>query len=215
MNRSVSSRAASARLALVAVIAVTLRVPPARARAETLATRSPSRRLERPLSVSGAANFPIFNLGLDVSYQLTDRFAIGGQLTSTFLVHNDLSARARLFLFARAKLGVYVGANLHGINSPILLSTPAAAGTWSWVWSSGPRGAGSWGSVLAGGYLWAEDAEGRGPDESNWMLWPAVNLRIGRAHTPLQGERRCKSTGTCWKHDPPHGRHPRRVACWA
>ena len=182
MNRSVSSRAASARLAVMAVMAVTWASSRA-TRAETLATPSPSRRLESPLSVLGAANYPFINLGLDVSYQLTDRFAIGGQLTSTFLVHNDLSARTRLFLFARPSWGVYVGANLHGIHSPVLLSTPAAAGTLElgvefrteerWIVGFG----------AGGGYLWAESAEGRGPDESNWMLWPVVNLRIGRART--------------------------------
>jgi hypothetical protein len=181
MNRSVSSRAACARLALVAVMAGTWASCRA-ARAETPAIPSPSNRLANPLSVSGAANFPIFNLGLDVSYQLAKRFAIGGQLTSTFLVHNDLSARARFFVLAGPSWGVYVGANLHGINSPILLSTPAAAGTLELgveFWTEG-----RWivGFGAGGGYLWAEDAEGRGPDESNWMLWPAVNLRIGRAH---------------------------------
>ena len=173
-------------MALVAVMAMTWASSRA-ARAETAETSdtpSISRRVANPLSVSGVANFPLFNLGLDVSYQLTDRFEIGGQLTSTFLVHNDLSARARFFVFARPGWGVYLGANLHGINSPILLSTPAAAGTLElgvevrterrWIVGFG----------AGGGYLWAEEAEGRGPDESNWMLWPAVNLRIGRAHPP-------------------------------
>jgi hypothetical protein len=185
MNRRALSKAASARVALVVVMAVTWASPRA-ARAETTetsATSSLSRRVANPLSVSGVANFPIFNLGVDVSYQVTDRFEIGGQLTSTFLVHNDLSARARFFVLARPSWGVYVGANLHGINSPILLSTPAAAGTLELGVEVRTEGRWIVGFGAGGGYLWAEDAEGRGPDESNWMLWPAVNLRIGRAHT--------------------------------
>jgi hypothetical protein len=118
---------------------------------------------------------------VDVSYQLADRFAIGGQLTSTFLVHNEIAARARLFVVARPTWGIYLGVNGHGINSPILLSTPAWAGTLELGFEARTEGRWVVGFGAGGGYLWAEEAEGRGPDESNWMLWPTVNLRIGRA----------------------------------
>ena len=131
MNRDFSYSFASVRVALVAVMALawgSSRAAHAET-AETAATPSLSKRVASPLSVSGVANFPIVNLGLDVSYQVSDRFELGGQLTSTFLVHNDLSARARFFLLARPSWGIYLGANLHGIASPILLSTPAAACT--------------------------------------------------------------------------------------
>src|SRR5437868_3286051 len=85
----------------------------------TLSEHAPSTREEHPWTVSAAVSF--FALGVDASYQLSDRWALGAQAATALVLHNDLSLRARYFPLARPTWGLYVGAGLHFLPySPVV-----------------------------------------------------------------------------------------------
>lgn len=182
LSSSTTAKASAALIALVTVVSTAAQAaeePTALSTAVENVTPITSARLESPLSVSGALNFPLVNLGIDVSYHLTDRFAVGGQLT-TMLAATELTARTRFFFLARPRWGLYLGANALLLHSPLLFSFPAIGATGEVGVESRP---GSWvlGFGAGAGAVWAETAEGAGPDE-HWHPYPVVNLRIGRAY---------------------------------
>jgi hypothetical protein len=76
------------------------------------------------LTISGTAGL-LGGVGLDVSYQLSDRLALAGQASSLFLVHNDVSAQVRFFPVASERAGLYLAGGVHGILSPVLFLGPA------------------------------------------------------------------------------------------
>jgi hypothetical protein len=142
-----------------------------------------SERLAHPFSVSGAFNLPMLNVGIDLSYQVLDRLAVGVQATTFLLAHTDLSVRTRVFLIARPRWGIYLGANGHYIHSPLILSDPtwAATGELGWEYRTPGR------TVIAvgagAGRFWARDTEGSNDCRTcPWQsFWPLLNLRVGRA----------------------------------
>lgn len=141
---------------------------------------APSTRTTRPLTISGAANAILPSIGIDVSRQLTDRLAVGAQWT-TLIVHNDVSLRTRLFILALRRAGLYLGANLHGWHSPLILSTVTIAGTielgYEWRLDSGF----TVGVGVGAGPLWVpKGSEGAG-GAGRWEPLPLLDLRIGKS----------------------------------
>jgi hypothetical protein len=142
---------------------------------------SASTRQSRPLTVAGAANAMLPSLGVDVSYQLNDRIAVGAQLTMLLIVHNDLSARGRLFLVAGERYGLYVGANLHGWYSPLILDVPTIAATAELGYELRTDAGFTLGVGAGGGLLWVPGHAGVGGRKPRWDPLPMLNLRIGRS----------------------------------
>ena len=137
-----------------------------------LAASDGSTREQRPLTVSFAATLAMPSAGVDVSYQLADRFAVGLQLT-TLVVHYDASLRTRFFVVAGARSGLYLGANAHWWYSPLILTRP----TWAWTGELGYELRDAQGFTFAIGI-----GAGRIADPSDgWQVLPLCNLRIGRS----------------------------------
>ncbi len=131
-----------------------------------------STREQRPFTLSFAATLVMPSAGLDVSYQLSDRVAVGLQLT-TLVVHYDASVRTRFFLIAGERSGLYAGANAHGWYSPLILSQPTVAATGE----VGYELRDSEGFTLAVG----AGAGGVRDPSTGWQLIPLLNFRIGRS----------------------------------
>jgi hypothetical protein len=118
--------------------------------------------------------------GLDVSYQLGSRFAVGAQLT-TLVVHYDLSLRSRLFLVAGRRSGLYAGLNLHGWYSPLILSRPTRAATLELGYELRDDSGFTLGVGVGGGVIrLPEGSEGAGTTP-RWSPLPLLNVRVGRS----------------------------------
>ena len=142
---------------------------------------SVSTRTRRPSTVSGAANAAFPSLGIDVSQQLGDRFAVGVQFTTLIFAHNDLSARARWFVVAERRAGLYLGTNLHLWYSPLIINGLAPAGTLEAGYEWRADGGFTLGLGLGGGLIWIPPG-GRGLGaQARWSGLPLVNLRIGES----------------------------------
>ena len=87
-------------------------------------------RESMPWTFSGAANGVLPSVGVDLSRQFGDRFALGVQVTQLLTAHVDVSLRLRLFLIAGETSGIYLGANGHLWYSPLILDrvSPVATG---------------------------------------------------------------------------------------
>ena len=140
--------------------------------AVALAASGESTREQRPLTVSFAATLVMPSAGVDVSYQLADRLAVGLQLT-TLVVHYDASLRTRFFVLAGPRSGLYLGANAHWWYSPLILSKPTWAGTGELGYEVRDAQGFTLGIGIGAGYI-ADPADG-------WQLLPLCNLRIGRS----------------------------------
>jgi hypothetical protein len=146
----------------------------------TVSARAPSTRERLPLTVSAAAS--IFALGIDASYQLSDRVAVGAQVASA-AVHNDVSLRSRYFLVARPAWGLYVGAAAHFMPySPLFFRSVAAGGTFEVGYELRTSGGFTLG---VGAGLGAYHGDCACASESSDVRWvaplPAANLRIGKS----------------------------------
>jgi hypothetical protein len=131
-----------------------------------------------PLTLSGAANAVLPSIGVDLSYQLADRLGAGAQLTSLLWAHLDLSLRTRIMVVAEPTWGLYLGANLHGWYSPLIIKgvSPLATGEVGYEYR-GETGT-TVGIGAGAGAIYIFEGEGR-----RNRIEPVViaNLRIGRS----------------------------------
>ena len=84
-----------------------------------------SARVARPLTVSGMVGLP-GGVGVDVSYQYSDRLALSGQ-ASTWIAMTDVGAQARYFFVAHERGGFFVAGGLHALVAPVLFPFAAPA----------------------------------------------------------------------------------------
>jgi hypothetical protein len=140
-----------------------------------------STRQARPLTLSVAANAVLPSLGVDVSYQLHDRVAIGAQLTQLLIAHLDVSARARLFLLAGERSGLYLGANLHVWYSPLILDVLTGATTAELGYELRAPTGFTFAVGAGGGVLYVPGHAGVSGRKPRWDPLPMLNLRLGRS----------------------------------
>jgi hypothetical protein len=133
-----------------------------------------------PLTLSFAASAVMPSAGVDLSWQVLDRLAVGLQLT-TLVVHFDASLRTRLSLAGDRRGGPYLGANLHLWYSPLVLSqvTEAVSGELGWEWRSG--GGLVVGLGLGAGGIRVPAGSDSAASRARWELLPMANLRVGRS----------------------------------
>jgi hypothetical protein len=154
-----------------AVIAVLLILASGAARGEK------SNRQLRPLTFSGAGNLILPSVGADLSYQLHDRFAIGVQATQLLWAHDEVSIRTRFFVVAERTWGLYVGANLHGWYSPLILETLSPLATGELGYEHRSDSGFTLGVGLGAGVLYERRRDR--PDRSQPV--GIANLRIGKS----------------------------------
>jgi len=147
----------------------------------TASAPAPSNRTSLPFTVSFALSGPIPGLGLDLSYQLHDRLAVGVQAT-TILAHTDINLRSRAFLLARPTWGLYAGLNARLWHSPILFNggvRPLADAEIGYEWR-GPGGFTLGLGAGLGALLTSCCDDQPGPRATRWMM-PVVmtNFRLG------------------------------------
>lgn len=173
-RQAMASRSARARrpfplVAMLLALALSAFAPPA---------DGESTREARPLTLSGAANAILPSLGVDLSYQFADRVGVGAQVTSLLWAHVDFSLRSRFLALARPTWGLYVGANLHGWYSPLIIHgvSPLATSEIGYEYR-GDSGT-TIGVGLGGGPIYIFNGEGR-----QNRIEPVFigNLRIGKS----------------------------------
>lgn len=165
------------RLALAVTGGLAAALGPSEGRA---GSSSESVRVQRRLTVSGAANAIMPSVGADVSYHPFDRFAVGIQLT-TIVAHTDVSLRGRGFLLASRNAGLYVGANLHGWHSPLILSAVTAAGTLELGYEFRSDGGFTVGLGLGAGLIRVPKGSEGAQLKAHWDPLPLFNLRLGKS----------------------------------
>lgn len=136
-----------------------------------------STRQARRWTFSGAANAILPSAGVDLSYQLGDRFAVGGQITSLLFAHVDLSLRTRVFFFAEPTWGLYLGANVHAWYSPLILEEVSPLLTGEIGYEHRARGGFTLGMGLGAGVL--QERRTDRPDRVQPVVM--ANLRIGKS----------------------------------
>jgi hypothetical protein len=139
------------------------------------------RRLGLTLAtVSYGLRPPLF--GAQLQYHLSDRLAIGAQLTGAFLVA-DLSAHARGFLLADQTSGFYADAGAHAVGTTGMAAFGGTAEL-GYQYRSFQGFLLEVGLAVAVLYTIDEEAEpppGRAASGQPWSVLPTFNLRIGYA----------------------------------
>jgi hypothetical protein len=149
------------------------------------ATAAVSVRESHRLSVTAVGKAFIYReglpmVGVDVAYQLTDRLALGAQL-STVLMAVDASVYGRYYLLARPRSGLFLDLGMHG------LAAIMAGGTWAPSAEVGYEARSTGGfivSVSAGllaGPQPACDHCGPGMPAPGWFAVPVASFRVGKA----------------------------------
>jgi hypothetical protein len=107
-------------LAFLAAALVLGAAPASFAQTPELAATATSTRVERRFSLASVTNviggFPM--VGAAAQYQLSDRFAVGGQLTLGILMV-DAGLGGRVFLNAEPRSGLYLDLSAHALGGPL------------------------------------------------------------------------------------------------
>jgi hypothetical protein len=146
---------------------------------------SVSVRKSRPIAVTAVAKAFMLSealpmVGVDVAYHLTDRLALGAQLSSVLLAV-DASVYGRYFLLAGPRNGMFVDLGLHGvaaIMSPGIWAPSAEIGYEA-------RSTSGFTFSLSTGLMAGTEprcvACPPGQPPGRWWAVPLVSLRLGKA----------------------------------
>jgi hypothetical protein len=165
------------------VTALVLGGAPAAFGQNDLAASATSTRVERRFSLAAVTSLPNGDfpmVGVNAQYQLSNRFAVGGQLTLGMLVV-DAGLGGRFFLNAQPRSGLYVDLSAHAIGGPI------AEGLGGMAEVGYQFRARSGFLFEAGGGLYVMRGEGAcgcrppGAEEHPWFTIPQLSMRFGYA----------------------------------
>jgi opacity protein-like surface antigen len=146
-----------------------------------VSTSATSTRIERRFSLAAVTTIPNGDfpmVGVNAQYQLSNRFAVGGQLTLGMLIV-DAGLGGRFFLNAEPRSGLYVDLSAHAIGGPL------AEGLGGMAEVGYQFRARSGFLVEAGAGLYVMRGDGGcgcrrpGAEEHPWFTAPQLSMRFG------------------------------------